>query len=367
MPHPSSACPPKTLPPSPPPSVNRRGNPDLHLSPRCGARTRAGCPCRAPAIHGKLRCRMHGGRSTGPRTEAGRARIAAAHTTHGHSGAEDRAFNRHHVTFLRRNTVRMFVMVHHDRLPPQLAARMDPMAPELEFPPRPTRGISRAEDRAMLQAEREALAPWKQAMALARQARRDTRAARAARAAAPGAKSPARARPHAPIQAAGAAASGSALAPSAPTTVLPKPHAPIPRAPAQSGPQPARAGARAGALAKPHAAECASHGARQVPAPCRVAALPKPHAPIPPAAAQPAPPSARAAPVPTPHAPNTTSHGPTSTPAPANQAAQPEAHAPERPRTPDRVSRPIPVHKAARRWLRQQQRMHPNLPEGSRQ
>jgi hypothetical protein len=30
-------------------------------SPRCGARTRAGTPCRAPAVAGKRRCRMHGG------------------------------------------------------------------------------------------------------------------------------------------------------------------------------------------------------------------------------------------------------------------------------------------------------------------
>jgi hypothetical protein len=30
-------------------------------SPRCGARTRAGAPCRAPAVAGKRRCRMHGG------------------------------------------------------------------------------------------------------------------------------------------------------------------------------------------------------------------------------------------------------------------------------------------------------------------
>jgi hypothetical protein len=28
---------------------------------RCGARTRAGTPCRAPAVAGKRRCRMHGG------------------------------------------------------------------------------------------------------------------------------------------------------------------------------------------------------------------------------------------------------------------------------------------------------------------
>ncbi|WP_119459169.1 HGGxSTG domain-containing protein [Rhodospirillaceae bacterium SYSU D60014] len=33
----------------------------MHASPRCGARTRGGLPCRAPAVRGKRRCRMHGG------------------------------------------------------------------------------------------------------------------------------------------------------------------------------------------------------------------------------------------------------------------------------------------------------------------
>ena len=33
----------------------------MHLSPRCGATTRGGAPCRAPAVTGKKRCRMHGG------------------------------------------------------------------------------------------------------------------------------------------------------------------------------------------------------------------------------------------------------------------------------------------------------------------
>ena len=32
----------------------------MHLSPRCGARTRSGSPCRSPAVKGKRRCRMHG-------------------------------------------------------------------------------------------------------------------------------------------------------------------------------------------------------------------------------------------------------------------------------------------------------------------
>jgi len=30
-------------------------------SRRCGARTRSGKPCQAPAVTGKARCRMHGG------------------------------------------------------------------------------------------------------------------------------------------------------------------------------------------------------------------------------------------------------------------------------------------------------------------
>ncbi|WP_065750922.1 HGGxSTG domain-containing protein [Bradyrhizobium paxllaeri] len=30
-------------------------------SPRCGANTRTSGACRSPAVHGKKRCRMHGG------------------------------------------------------------------------------------------------------------------------------------------------------------------------------------------------------------------------------------------------------------------------------------------------------------------
>ena len=46
--------------------------------PPCGARTRTGTPCAARCVPGRERCRMHGGLSTGPKTQAGRARIAAA-------------------------------------------------------------------------------------------------------------------------------------------------------------------------------------------------------------------------------------------------------------------------------------------------
>lgn len=33
----------------------------MHKSPRCGATTRVGGACKAPAVQGKKRCRMHGG------------------------------------------------------------------------------------------------------------------------------------------------------------------------------------------------------------------------------------------------------------------------------------------------------------------
>lgn len=50
---------------------------------RCLAKTRKGSPCQRPAKLPAGRCRVHGGASTGPRTEEGRARIAAAQITHG--------------------------------------------------------------------------------------------------------------------------------------------------------------------------------------------------------------------------------------------------------------------------------------------
>ncbi|MGA7453532.1 MAG: HGGxSTG domain-containing protein [Rhodoplanes sp.] len=37
----------------------------LHRAPRCGAKTRAGTPCKCPAMRGRKRCRLHGGLSPG--------------------------------------------------------------------------------------------------------------------------------------------------------------------------------------------------------------------------------------------------------------------------------------------------------------
>ena len=71
------------------PREKRRGwlkndNPpgDFMKAPRCGAKTRRGTPCRAPAMRNG-RCRLHGGKSTGPKTPGGIERIRQAHLLHG--------------------------------------------------------------------------------------------------------------------------------------------------------------------------------------------------------------------------------------------------------------------------------------------
>lgn len=42
----------------------------------CGAKTRAGTPCKLTGIYGNGRCKLHGGLSTGPKTPEGRAKMA---------------------------------------------------------------------------------------------------------------------------------------------------------------------------------------------------------------------------------------------------------------------------------------------------
>jgi hypothetical protein len=62
----------------------RNGNQggDLTKAARCGAKNRRGLPCQCPAM-ANGRCRLHGGKSTGPRTEDGIERIRWAVTRHG--------------------------------------------------------------------------------------------------------------------------------------------------------------------------------------------------------------------------------------------------------------------------------------------
>jgi len=65
----------------------------MRQCPRCGARTRQGKPCQSPAMPNG-RCRMHGGKSTGPRTPEGLARMRRAKTRHGSYSEEMRQLMR---------------------------------------------------------------------------------------------------------------------------------------------------------------------------------------------------------------------------------------------------------------------------------
>ncbi len=66
----------------------RRGGRAAHWTvmgkaPRCGAKAKStGEPCQGPAM-ANGRCRLHGGLSTGPKTEEGKAKVRVAATKHG--------------------------------------------------------------------------------------------------------------------------------------------------------------------------------------------------------------------------------------------------------------------------------------------
>ena len=50
---------------------------------RCGAKTLRGTPCQRPARKVNGKCRLHGGRSSGSKTQEGLAKISAANTSTG--------------------------------------------------------------------------------------------------------------------------------------------------------------------------------------------------------------------------------------------------------------------------------------------
>lgn len=73
----------------------RNSNPpgDWDKAPRCGARNRIGKPCRCPSMKNG-RCYHHGGTSTGPKTECGKARSRRANWKHGEFSAETKSMIR---------------------------------------------------------------------------------------------------------------------------------------------------------------------------------------------------------------------------------------------------------------------------------
>ena len=163
--------------PSPPAPFRHR----RLTGPRCGARTRAGHPCGQPALPNG-RCRLYGGRSTGPRTQAGLDRPRALSTVHGRYDAAARTSCRQLRTIGARPQAHLDALRYQHRLPAELAARLHPTPPEFAFPPYPSVNLTAAQDRAMQQAEAKALAPWRQAIAAIREADRLARPAKAAQA-----------------------------------------------------------------------------------------------------------------------------------------------------------------------------------------
>jgi hypothetical protein len=78
-------------------SLDRLRN--LRAAPRCGARTRAGSACQCPALRGRKRCRLHGGKSPGaPR---GNKNGAFKHGDYSAAAEEERRWLRSLVTSCR--------------------------------------------------------------------------------------------------------------------------------------------------------------------------------------------------------------------------------------------------------------------------
>ena len=188
---------------------NPRGNPNL--APRCGAKNRAGHPCCAPAMPNG-RCRLHGGKCTGPRTEKGKAAFKAAHTKHGRYTAPKRAANLYARTLNVRGRLTREAQRLSAHLPPDMATRLAQGPAELWPPVHPTnqpyvtnpesawlsakslltaarfrtapRGSATpkphgpAAERLAARAEKAAMAPWRQAIAAAQAAKRAVRAAK---------------------------------------------------------------------------------------------------------------------------------------------------------------------------------------------
>jgi hypothetical protein len=185
--------------------ARQRGDPNL--APRCGAKARTtGRACRAPAMKNG-RCRLHGGKSTGPRTAEGMARMAAAHTTHGKhtdAGAPERTMRRHVRTIVTRVRLACAVTKARAYLTPEMAAELEQGPATLWVPKHPSQvafeaGLTstpcnlaeagsagpakvnwRVVERAAARAEAASQAPWKAAIAFARAAKRAARVAKRA-------------------------------------------------------------------------------------------------------------------------------------------------------------------------------------------
>ncbi len=80
----------------------RQGNPNK--APRCNAKAKStGMQCQAPAMRGKSKCRLHGGKSTGARTAKGLEKCRKANWKHGHYSMESKQASSLFRELLRKN------------------------------------------------------------------------------------------------------------------------------------------------------------------------------------------------------------------------------------------------------------------------
>lgn len=70
--------------------AHKRNTVPMRQTPRCGAKTRKGTPCQAPAVAGKARCRMHGGAEGSGAPKGNQSALR-----HGYHTAEAKAFRKH--------------------------------------------------------------------------------------------------------------------------------------------------------------------------------------------------------------------------------------------------------------------------------
>ena len=121
--------------PAPATTKKRRGNPNLALAPRCGAAPAPAAPAarRPSGASSAAACMAGGAPARAPRRAS--PACAPPRTIHGRYSAQARAHERHMLAVFRRGQVLLAAVRCRDRLPPELAARLNRMPPVLMPPP----------------------------------------------------------------------------------------------------------------------------------------------------------------------------------------------------------------------------------------